>query len=108
MKRKALIVWGGWDGHEPKQVAEIFQRILEKEEFEVEVSDNLDSFLDQENLLALDLIVPIWTMGEITKEQVGPVVEAVAGGTGLAGCHGGMLPVSTATRTGVENCETSA
>ena len=22
MKKKALIVWGGWDGHEPDQVAE--------------------------------------------------------------------------------------
>ena len=47
-------------------------------------------FWDVEKLKGLDLIVPIWTMGEISKDQVEPVLEAVAGGVGLAGCHGGM------------------
>ena len=88
--QKALIVWGGWLGHEPEQVAQIFADVLGQENFEVEVSDTLDAFLDVERLKGLDLIVPIWTMGEINKEQVEPVLEAVAGGVGLAGCHGGM------------------
>ena len=26
--KKALIVWGGWDGHEPKQTAEIAASLL--------------------------------------------------------------------------------
>ena len=34
---KALIVYGGWDGHEPKQVAEIFRDLLAKENFTVEI-----------------------------------------------------------------------
>jgi len=89
MERKALIVWGGWDGHQPKQVAAIFAEMLRKEGFSVEVSDTLDAFKDPK-LAELDLIVPAWTMGEIAKEQVDPVVEAVANGTGIAGCHGGM------------------
>lgn len=88
--RKALIVWGGWLGHEPEQVAAIFADVLRAENFEVEVSDTLDSFLDVEKLKQLHLIVPIWTMGEITNEQANPVFEAVANGVGLAGCHGGM------------------
>jgi hypothetical protein len=88
--QKALIVWGGWLGHEPEQVAQIFADVLGQENFEVEVSDTLDAFLDVERLKGLDLIVPIWTMGEINKEQAEPVLEAVAGGVGLAGCHGGM------------------
>ena len=25
---KALIVYGGWDGHQPEQVAQVFARIL--------------------------------------------------------------------------------
>ena len=29
--RKALIVWGGWDGHQPKEVGEIFADILREE-----------------------------------------------------------------------------
>ena len=90
MRKKALIVWGGWDGHEPRQIAEIFADILKKEEFEVEVSDTLEAFADEGKLKQLDLIVPIWTMGELSKELVVPVVEAVADGVGIAGCHGGM------------------
>ncbi|MFW5985764.1 MAG: ThuA domain-containing protein [Halanaerobiales bacterium] len=88
--KQALIVWGGWDGHQPRQVAEIFKKILTENDFKVEVSDTLDSFLDLEKLKALDLIIPVWTMGKISKEQVEPVLEAVASGVGLAGCHGGL------------------
>lgn len=90
MKRNALIVQGGWDGHEPVQVSEIFKTLLVKEGFDVEISDTLDSFLDLEKLKSLDLIVPEWTMGEITGDQVNNVTAAVASGVGIAGVHGGM------------------
>ena len=88
--RKALIVQGGWDGHEPVPVSNVFKRILEEEGFQVEVSDTLDSFKDEEKLLGLNLIVPVWTMGEISSEQLDPVLKAIESGVGLAGCHGGM------------------
>jgi type 1 glutamine amidotransferase len=87
---KALIVWGGWDGHQPEQVAAILERALKSEGFEVEVSDSLDSFKDREKLLRLSLIVPHWTMGKITDDQINPVLQAVQSGVGIAGCHGGM------------------
>ncbi len=87
---KALIVYGGWDGHEPKQVAEIFEGVLSGHDFEVEVSDTLDSYLDVEKLGKLDLIVPVWTMGEITRAQWRGLNEAVREGVGVAGAHGGM------------------
>jgi type 1 glutamine amidotransferase len=90
MAKKALVVWGGWLGHEPEQVAEIYERELEKEGFEVEVSDTLEALEDVEKLKALHLIAPVWTMGEISTEQVAAVSIAVANGTGIAGCHGGM------------------
>lgn len=90
MARKALIVQGGWSGHEPKQVSEIINGFLRDKGFETEVSDTLDAFLDAEKLLGLDLIVPVWTMGKITKEQLEPVVAAVKSGVGIGGCHGGM------------------
>ena len=41
MKKKALIVWGGWDGHDPEQVANAYKDILESEDFDVEVVDTL-------------------------------------------------------------------
>lgn len=88
--RKALIVWGGWEGHEPDQVAELFREMLEGERFEVEVEGSLDAFRLMD-LKEQNLIVPIVTMSTITPEQLGPVLEAVRErGVGLAGCHGGM------------------
>jgi type 1 glutamine amidotransferase len=54
------------------------------------MSDTLDAFKDADKLLGLDLIVPVWTMGTITREQREPVEKAVISGVGLAGCHGGM------------------
>lgn len=90
MSKKALIVWGGWAGHQPREVAEVFRRILSEEGFSVEVSDSLQAFADQDKLMKLNLIVPVWTMGKITDEQAKPVFEAVKSGVGIAGCHGGM------------------
>ena len=87
---KALIVWGGWDGHEPKQVADIFARVLQEYDFEVELSDTLDAYLDVDELKTLDLIVPEWTMGDISNEQWNGLSEAVSSGVGIAGVHGGM------------------
>ncbi|MGI6239694.1 MAG: ThuA domain-containing protein [Christensenellales bacterium] len=89
--KQALIVRGGWDGHEPMLVSERFARLLRAKGFEVRISETLDAFLDTAYLNALDLIVPIWTMGSITREQCQGVVDAVGKhGVGLAGCHGGM------------------
>lgn len=88
--KKALIVWGGWLGHEPQQVADIFAEVLKREQFEVEISDTLQAFADPEKLKGLDLIVPLWTMGKIEQELVNHVSAAVQSGVGLAGCHGGM------------------
>lgn len=88
--KKALIVWGGWPGHQPEQIANVFRGMLEAEGFDAELSNTLEAFNDGEKLKTLDLIVPMWTMGEITKEQATNVSAAVQGGVGLAGCHGGM------------------
>jgi uncharacterized protein len=86
----ALIVWGGWDGHEPEPFAEHYAGVLRAEGLTVEVSPTLDSFCDADRLRALSLIVPIWTMGEIRPDQLGPLLAAVESGVGLAGFHGGM------------------
>ncbi len=88
--RRALIVWGGWDGHQPQDVARVFERVLREDGFDVECAGALDAFKDRDKLMGLSLIVPHWTMGKITGEQLKPVLEAVASGVGLAGCHGGM------------------
>ena len=87
---KARIVYGGWEGHEPGPVSEVLAKALGDEGVEVERLDTLDCLNELEPLLALDLIVPIWTMGKIGGDQCKNLCEAVRQGVGLAGCHGGM------------------
>ena len=88
--KKALFVWGGWDGHEPKQCTDIFAPMLQQRGFDVEVCDTLDVYLDQDKLAALSLVVPAWTMGTITRDQEQGLLKAVKSGVGIAGWHGGM------------------
>ena len=88
--KNALIVWGGWDGHEPKPCADLFASKLATRGFKVEVSDTLDVFKDAAKLAGLSLIVPIWTCGTLSPEQTKGVVDAVSSGVGIAGFHGGM------------------
>lgn len=89
-KKSALIFWGGWDGHTPKETAALLAGELEKNGFKVRVEDNLACLEDVKALKKLDLIVPIWTMGAISKEQWAALNEAVKSGVGLGGVHGGM------------------
>jgi len=88
--KRALFVWGGWDGHEPKACSEIMASAIKKEGFEVEIVDTLDVFKDEAKLKTFSLIVPCWTMGSISPEQSNGLRQAVMNGAGLAGWHGGM------------------
>lgn len=88
--KKALMVWGGWDGHQPKQCVDIFAPVLEKEGFDVTVSDTMDVYKDADLMADLSLVVPCWTMGTIEGDQAKGLLEAVKGGVGIAGWHGGM------------------
>ncbi|HET60591.1 MAG TPA: ThuA domain-containing protein [Chloroflexi bacterium] len=87
--KKVLFVWGGWDGHEPKQCVDIFAPVMENEGFDVTISDTVDSYLDKGLLMAQDLIVQSVTMSEITREQLSGLQEAIASGIGFGGWHGG-------------------
>ncbi len=88
--KRALFVWGGWEGHEPKQCVDVFAAILRQENYEVEVHDTLDVYLDEERMRAQDLIVQMWTMGSITPEQEQGLLETIKSGVGIAGWHGGL------------------
>lgn len=87
---KALVTWGGWEGHEPEKVGPMFADWLRTAGLEVTLTDSLACFDDGEALKRYDLIVPVWTMAKIGKEQALNACAAVAAGTGIAGCHGGM------------------
>ncbi|MEM6756147.1 MAG: ThuA domain-containing protein [Planctomycetota bacterium] len=90
-RKKALIVYGGWDGHTPKESAEIFAPLLDEAGYDVTLRDTLDAYLDADAMAALHLVVPIWTMGQISGEQWAGLNTAVQSGVGVAGFHGGMI-----------------
>ncbi len=88
--KKALLFYGGWDGHQPDAVSARFARLLEKNGFETERVQGTECLNDREKLAEYDLFVPCVTMSSITGEQSRNISWAVAHGAGLAGCHGGM------------------
>ena len=67
--KKVLIFQGGWDGHEPALVAERFGKMMEKHGYSCEISDTQDVLADREKVMAMDLIIPCWTM-EIGRAHV--------------------------------------
>jgi type 1 glutamine amidotransferase len=87
--REALIVWGGWSGHEPEKGANILGGMLEAEGFKVYIENTTEAFADPA-IADMSLIVPIYTMSKIEKEELDNLTAAVRGGVGLAGYHGGM------------------
>ena len=87
--RSALIVWGGWDGHDPEHCAAIYRRWLHEDGFSVRVETDPAVFGDP-SIKDLSLIVPIYTMSKIKNEDAKAFAAAVEGGVGVAGHHGGM------------------
>jgi len=90
MAKKVLMVYGGWDGHEPKKASERFRSFLEKHGHTVTVKETLEAYTDQALMTSVDLIVQCWTMGTITNEQFQGLHNAITSGVGFAGWHGGM------------------
>ncbi len=91
MTKKALMVYGGWDGHEPKQTSDRFAAFLGTQGFEVIQSATLDSYLDTALMESLSLIVNTVTCGTLTGDQWNGLQTAVKAGVGLAGWHGGIV-----------------
>ena len=44
--RKAMIVWGGWPGHDPDLCASMIRGWLKAEGFEVRIETKTEAFLD--------------------------------------------------------------
>ena len=88
-QKRALIVWGGWEGHTPERSAMIVRDMLKGHGFDVRVENSTTAFADPE-ISKLNLIVPMITMSTIGKEEVENLCNAVRGGVGLGGMHGQM------------------
>jgi hypothetical protein len=88
---RALVVRGGWAGHEPVACTDLFITRLRAHGFTVRIADALEAYDDAENLARADLIVQCWTEGRLTAEQETNLVERVRAGAGFAGWHGGVV-----------------
>jgi uncharacterized protein len=88
--RNALVVRGGWEGHQPVEATELFLPFLKENDFSVRVEESPTVYADASYMASVDLIVQSVTMSEITREQVHGLIAAVEAGTGLAGWHGGI------------------
>lgn len=96
--KSALIVYGGWSGHDPEECAAIYRRWLHEDGFSVRMATETSAFADP-SIHDLSLIIPIFTMSKIEKAEAENLSKAVENGVGLAGHHGGM---SDAFRESVE------
>jgi type 1 glutamine amidotransferase len=88
-RQLALIVWGGWEGHQPEECAGIVEKFLIEEGFGV-TKENKTGVFGDPDLERFDLIIPIYTMGTIADVDAKNLCSAVESGVGLAGFHGGM------------------
>ncbi len=85
---EALVVRGGWNGHQPVECTDLFIPTLEDDGFKVTVAETLEVY---EDLPPVDLIVQCWTGGRLTPAQEDGLLGAVREGTGFAGWHGGIV-----------------
>jgi uncharacterized protein len=88
--RNALIVRGGWDGHQPVETTDSVIPFLRQNDFEVTVHDSPAVYTDADVMARVDLIVQTNTMTTIEKDELRGLISAVEAGTGLAGWHGGI------------------
>jgi type 1 glutamine amidotransferase len=87
----ALMVWGGWEGHEPEKAVGLFAPLLREAGLEVEVLPGITVYDDLERLKRCALIVQCVTWSTISDEQVRNLAAAVEAGVGFGGWHGGVL-----------------
>ncbi|NEE03238.1 hypothetical protein G1H10_24015 [Phytoactinopolyspora halotolerans] len=90
IRRRALVVRGGWDGHQPVEATDLFIPFLESNGFAVDVHDSPKPYADPGYMGGVDLIMQCNTMNTIEADEVNGLRAAVEAGTGLAGWHGGI------------------
>jgi uncharacterized protein len=89
--KNVLLVWGGWEGHQPELFSEIVTEWLEQEDANFQVIEGLSAYDDLEKLMGFDLIIQSVTQSKLSKSQEYNLIEAVKSGVSIAGAHGGLV-----------------
>jgi uncharacterized protein len=88
--KTALVVRGGWDGHQPVEATELFIPFLEGTGYDVRVEESPRIYADADFMAGVDLIMQCMTMSSIEGDEFDGLRSAIEKGTGLAGWHGGI------------------
>ena len=88
--KKILVVYGGWEGHQPKVFAEKITKWLLDQKAEVKLVKGTSIYTDSNVMNDLDLIIQHITMSKMSPLETKGLINAIARGVGLAGCHGGL------------------
>jgi type 1 glutamine amidotransferase len=88
--KNALIVRGGWDGHQPVETTDSFIPYLEENGYTVRVEDSTAVYADADYLGSVAVILQVNTMNTIADDELRGLTAAVRAGTGLVGWHGGI------------------
>jgi type 1 glutamine amidotransferase len=88
--KHALVVRGGWDGHQPVEATELFIPHLIEHGYTVRVEESPKVYADAAAMAGIDLIMQCMTMSTIEPAELAGLRAAVEAGTGLAGWHGGI------------------
>jgi hypothetical protein len=88
--KKILVVYGGWEGHQPKVFAEKITKWLLDKKAEVKLVKGTSIYTDSNVMNDLDLIIQHITMSKMSPLETKGLISAIARGVGLAGCHGGL------------------
>lgn len=91
VKSRALIVRGGWQGHDPEGTTELFLPFLRANGFAVEVEESPSVYANPKLMAEIDLIVQCMTMAEISAAEVAGLRGAIVAGAGFTGWHGGIV-----------------
>ena len=80
--KNALVVRGGWDGHQPVEATDLFIPFLREQGFTVRVEESTAVYADAAYLAGVDLIVQCNTMNTIERAEFEGLRAAIAAGTG--------------------------
>jgi uncharacterized protein len=88
--KHVLFVYGGWEGHEPRQCVDLLLPWMKEEGALVDTFSTLAPYEDETYMKRVDLIIQIFTMSKISPVQEKGLLTAVKNGAGIAGWHGGL------------------
>lgn len=89
-QKTAVIVRGGWEGHQPTETTNLFVPFLRENGYVVHTEEGSRIYADSRFMATVDLIVQCNTMTTIEGPELAGLIAAVRTGTGLVGWHGGI------------------